>query len=98
MANSGGAGGGGFLKPLPLAGRHFHQPWGLSGDLKQIVDLLVLQIQKPGYSLNFYIQVMSYYVTYEIALFNPVNKIILSLLGIIQYILLLALKVFTCLH
>ena len=43
----------------------------------------MLQIRKPSFSLNFYIQVMFYIFIYQTALFNPVNKILLNHLNII---------------
>lgn len=36
------------------------------------------QIQNPGFSLNFYFQVITCIFTHVTALFDPVNKIILS--------------------
>lgn len=68
-----------------MSKQHVLCPWGLFEavlDFLKTVDLLMLQIKNFGFSLNFYIQFMYYIFTYEIALFNPVNKIILSLLNI----------------
>lgn len=42
----------------------------------------MLQIQKLSFSLNFYVQFMSYIFIYQIILFNSVNTIFLNLLNI----------------